>query len=60
MSHGAKLSDSVSENTADPTLDMKIDSTVRNGTVVSGYTIITKSMIGAGMVYIRFSASHGM
>lgn len=48
---GAKTSDSypISEETADPGMDMKIEQPERHGSVLSGYTVITKSMIGAGM-----------
>jgi hypothetical protein len=54
---GAKISDSypISEETKNLDADVKLEASEPQGTVLSGYTVITKSMIGAGM---RNNASH--
>jgi hypothetical protein len=48
---GAKSdSNTVSETTMDVSMEEKqVTGTIKNGTVLSGYTVITKSMIGSGM-----------
>jgi len=48
---GAKISDSypISEETTNLDADVKVQVSEPQGTVLSGYTVITKSMIGAGM-----------
>jgi len=48
---GAKISDSytISEETTNLDADVKVAISEPQGTVLSGYTVITKSMIGAGM-----------
>ena len=48
---GAKVSDSdkVSEETMTLDPNVKPVTVEKHGTVLSGYTVLTKSMIGAGM-----------
>jgi hypothetical protein len=54
---GAKVSDSdkVSEETMTMDPNVKPVSAERQGTVLAGYTVITKSMIGAGMSFYTAS-----